>query len=403
MAWRDQLFSKTAVHDDSTSSSSSSSSSLTWGEDVPLLQGDVAEKILQVIAYLKDEDDYSAVSYQELRELVRVDLWKDTELLDRLTSENNPNVNVDTQSETLNYVTAVGITKAINLKPQLQKYKGGLLLSDLKEESYDGVEKDVATLVHDGDVLAVNGRRANKTLLYPRYKANLLVELPGTIDVAKGSRFIKTSIDLRDFVRRGDLIIIGRTPGQPGHRFRISTAGLEAFHANWECQLNAASSSVPHTATIPGRCFPFTSSILPLDDIYTGPTCKDVTAEKFGCTTLHRRVWSELEKESNNPCQNQDKTKDGTLTSSIERCRDDGIFSSFFNTNEDEVDQVLAIALSSTGALEARRKREPKGKKRKRMRLAPRKGKNNSKGKSDTAHLRNDPKYAALMRTMDSY
>jgi hypothetical protein len=396
--WRDQLFSETAVNDGDLPHSVKRDP-----DAAPLLEGDVAEKILQVLFYLQSIEDYDAVTYQECLDDVGVNLWQDTELLARLESENNPNVHIDTQSETLNYVTAVGVTKREDLEAQLQKYTGGLLLNDLKEESYEGVEYDVAKLVHDGKVLAVNGRRADKTLLYPRIKQNLLVELPGRVDVAHGSRFLRTELDLRDFIRRGDLILVGGSEPGLGSRFRVSTAGLEDVHANWECQLNAASSSVPHTATIPGRRFPFTSSILPLDDVYSGPTLKGARVEKFGCTTLHRRVWSELEKERSNPCENQNKDRHGTLTSSIEKCRDMGILSRYSKGNEEEVDNVLSVALGSTGALESRRKKEPKGKKRKRMRLAPRKGGKHKKGKKDTAHLRGDPKYAALMATMDSY
>lgn len=95
-----------------------------------------------------------------------------------------------------------------------------------------------------------------------------MVQLPGTISVVNGSRFVRTEEDLRDFVRRGDLVVIHRGKGtHVEQRFRVSTASLDGdgIHAAWECQLNAASSSVPSTTTIPGRCFPFTASVMPLD------------------------------------------------------------------------------------------------------------------------------------------
>ena len=426
MSWRDQLFSTSAVRDEER---------LSDGEvdpnQEPLLDGevDIAEKIIQVTHYLKRVDDYDAVTYRELRTYVGVDLWRDEELLERLETK-NPNVFVDRDTRTLNYVTAIGVKKKEDLPTQLDLHRSGVLLSELKEESYSGVEYDVAKLVHTGKVLAVNGREISKTLLYPRYKQNLIIELPGSVSVAKGSRFIRTDCDLRDFIRRGDLIIIGRTSSKAassstsssssssssssaaassssvevnsngGHSFRVSTASLEGMHANWHCQLNAASSSAPATATIPARCFPFTASVLPLDEIYQGPTLKDVKAERFGCTSLHRRVWDEVEKmEAENPCANQIKDKHGTLISAIDKCRELGLV-------KDE--KVFEVALGSTGAIESRRKTGPKGRGKggggkKRMRLAPRRnGRQNKKGKSDTAHLRKDPKYRALMASMEN-
>jgi len=168
------------------------------------------------------------------------------------------------------------------------------------------------------------------------------------------------------------------------------------MHANWQCPLNAASRGVPSTATIPGRCHPFTGSILPLDSIYQGPTSKGLKAERFGCSSLHRRVWDEVEKmEEVNPCESQDKDKHGTLISAIEKCRE-------LELVKDE--KVFEVALGSTGAVESRRKKNAKGAggRKKRKRLAPRRnGRSNKKGNSDTAHLRKDPKYRALMASME--
>ena len=61
-------------------------------KDMLFKRREIAEKILKIIAFLKGKDGYSAVSYQNLYEFLKIDLRKDTELLDRLTSENNVNV-----------------------------------------------------------------------------------------------------------------------------------------------------------------------------------------------------------------------------------------------------------------------------------------------------------------------
>ena len=168
--------------------------------------------------------------------------------------------------------------------------------------------------------------------------------------------------------------------------------------ANWQCQLNAASKNVPSTATVPGRCFPFTSSILPLDKVYDGPSNTGLKVERFGCASIHRRVWDEVEKiDDSNPCESDVRDKYGTLTSAIDSCRQLGIV-------EDE--KVFQVALGSTGAIESRRKLPSKkdGVKKKRKRLAPRgrRGNPNKRGKSDTDHLRKDPKYRALMASMEN-
>jgi len=120
-----------------------------------------------------------------------------------------------------------------------------------------------------------------------------------------------------------------------------------------------------------------------------------VKAERFGFTSLHRRVWSELEEheELDNPSKDQTKDKHGTLTASIEKCRELGYITD---------DRVFQVALGSTGALEGRRKKIPKGTKKRLHALPRRAGRPNKKGKKDTDHLRNDPKYAALIAAMDS-
>ena len=266
MSWQKQLFSVSAVRNEGDEQR------LSDGEhdedQVDLLDGDIAEKILQVLHFVKQIEDYDAVTYRDLRTNVGVDLWRDEELLTRLQSDTNPNVHVNMESQTVNYVTAIGVKKKLELEEQLNKHKSGVLLLDLKDESYEGVELDVASLVRDGKVLAVNGTKVAKTLLYPRTNKNIMVKLPGTISVINGSRFVRTEEDLRDFVRRGDLVVIHRGKGtHVEQRFRVSTACLDGdgIHAAWECQLNAASSSVPSTTTIPGRCFPFTASVMPLD------------------------------------------------------------------------------------------------------------------------------------------
>ena len=91
----------------------------------------------------------------------------------------------------------------------LRDNTGGMLLDKLKEETgYEGLEKDVASLVRTGEVMAINNdRQKSMSFLDSRFKEAFRdktffrVKLPGTVTLSRGSWLARTTSDLRDVIR----------------------------------------------------------------------------------------------------------------------------------------------------------------------------------------------------------
>ena len=360
------------------------------------------------MTYLKKQAQLSfgTVSFKTLRESeISINLDTDVELCGEL--EKNPQVKIErVNGGTVQYTPSFNVTDRASLAQVLRDQKRGMLLSELKGQAHDGVEKDVAALVRGGAVLAVNDKEVAKTLLMPRHEERFFkVKLPGTVSVSRGCRFARTSTDLRDVVRRGELVFIGEGIDEastltPKHNFRVSTASASKLSAAWRPKLSAGflgKKGVPNTATIPPRIFPFTASLLPLDTVYMGPSATGLNMYRQGFTSLSRRVWDELLEEdsaTNNPCVNYVRDEDGTIRSSVEKCDELGLFvlpASNGGPDNDVKDKVLKMAFGATsrarGNLKAKRKRRSNGS-----------GNTKKKGlKVAQDHLKNNPDYSHMI------
>ncbi|KAL7532667.1 hypothetical protein ACHAXR_004771 [Thalassiosira sp. AJA248-18] len=175
---------------------------------------------------------------------------------------NNPKVNVeqmpDPENPSLN-MNLFGyrakfstVRDKATLLAQINRMKNGVKWTDLMD-AYDGVEKDVQKLVSGGEILGVTNPEEKDKILFPRGES-FLVELDGCVTlenlpalppppppsapgmqhaVYKGqvartlqavrihSRMIKTDVDPRLQIRRGEAIRIG------GEWFRVSSAVRE--------------------------------------------------------------------------------------------------------------------------------------------------------------------------------
>ena len=371
------------------------------------------QRVYTCLVYLKEKvvdpetGKRVAATFAELRENVGIDLSTDEALMERLRDHPMIAVN-ELHGGNAWYEPSLNVNDRASLAQVLREQSRGVLLSELKDQAYDGVEKDVAALVRTGEVMAVNDREIAKTLLIPRFKEAfknkmfLRVRLPGTVSVSRGSRFLRTTADLRDVVRRGELIFLGDEIKE-GCVFRISTASALHLNQAWRPKLSAGfvgKKGVPNTATIPSRVFPFTASVLPLDSVYKGPSASGLNLYRQGFTSLSRRVWDDLPETDGetNPCVSSDRDKDGTILSAVKRCADLGLLvlpAEGGQAGRDVKEAVLKVALSATGAsqasrnMRAKRKRISLGSKVKRRRL-----------KVEQAHLKGNSDYSRLMGTV---
>ena len=415
-AWQQQLYTDDAAraaaadsndhdHDvgsfpDLLSSSSSSSSSsaaaaarLSDGEhdpdEVPLHGGSLQDKTFDLVTRLRAEPHHGALSYRDLRTQLGLDLWRDADLVEHLAR--HPQVELDPDLRRVAFAASLGVSGPDRLAGALQRAKRGVLLGDLKEESYAGVERDVADLVHDGRVMAVNGTEILKTLMFPRYDKQVFTELPGTVSVSRGGRFLRTTHDLRDEIRRGDVILVGALGLDKRTVFRVSSASTGQLAASWVPSLSAASSGVPNTATIPPRVFPFTETVLPLGAPFQGASATGAKCYRFGFPNFTRRVWASLAEADgkHNPCVAPNRDQDGTLTGAIAKCEELGLMS----------EAGLQVARSATGASKARRKRGQK-----RQSLAKRVGASGlgrrQRKKITQTHLVGIPGYEGLLKAL---
>ena len=86
--------------------------------------------------------------------------------------------------------------------------------------------------------MAINNDRQKSMPLDSRFKEAFRdktffrVKLPGTVTLSRGSRFARTTDDLRDVIRRGELIFIGNEIKE-GRIFRVSTASASGLYSAW--------------------------------------------------------------------------------------------------------------------------------------------------------------------------
>jgi len=162
---------------------------------------------------------------------------------------NNPKVNVeevpDPENPSLN-MNLFGyrakfstVRDKATLLAQINRCKNGVKWNDLMD-AYDGVEKDLQKLLTGGEILGVTNPEEKDKILFPRGES-FLVELDGcvTLELPKlpppsiaptagilqarklHSRIVKTDVDPRLQIRRGEAIRVG------GEWFRVSSAVRE--------------------------------------------------------------------------------------------------------------------------------------------------------------------------------
>ena len=135
-------------------------------------------------------------------------------------------------------------------------------------------------------------------------KEEHLVRLSGVVTVRRGSRLLHTSCDLRPEIRRGDALRIAVGKGSAGKKFahfRVSTALIRRAGAAWNAPLSVSSTQKPNSENVPWYAFPFTETVLPLDEPYDGPTQNNAAVFKNGCTNDLRRIWADMSHGTNFP------------------------------------------------------------------------------------------------------
>lgn len=241
---------------------------------------------------------------------------------------NNPKVNVDQVPDPENPSLSMNVfgyrakfstvRDKGTLLAQINRMKNGVKLSDLMD-AYDGVEKDLQKLLTGGEILGVTNPEDKDKILFPRGES-FLVELDGSImlelapmppepkdkndsmqnAVYKGqvarmlharrlhSRMIKTDVDPRMQIRRGEAVRIG------GEWFRLSSAIREDVPLDKQPPRAQAPPSVVSMKDlskkneVDGYCRRFDSKNIPLDGMLSeNGGIANVTKAKVARERLH--------------------------------------------------------------------------------------------------------------------
>ncbi|KAL7544871.1 hypothetical protein ACHAWF_008240 [Thalassiosira exigua] len=219
---------------------------------------------------------------------------------------NNPKVNVEEVPDPENPSLSMNlfgykakfssVRDGPTLLAQINRMKNGVRWSDLLD-AYDGVEKDLARLLKGGEALCVANPEDKDKILFPRGES-FLVELDGCVSLdlpklppePKGgnamqsaihkaqvqrllqgqrmrSRFVKTDVDPRDQIRRGEAIRVG------GEWFRVSSAIRDDLPSDKQPPRAQAPPSVVSLKElskkneVEGYCFPLDAKAIPLDGL----------------------------------------------------------------------------------------------------------------------------------------
>jgi hypothetical protein len=137
-------------------------------------------------------------------------------------------------------------------------------------------------MVLSGEVIEYKNNEKKTGVLYPRGRP-VITQIKGVVTVNPGQQYLKTSIDLRKDVWRGDAIKVGN------YWYRVS-AYTGVGDDRWNKFASSVTTDTEPTSTR-GFRDDYTATSLPLDAdyegpvIYTGPICK------HGSTNDIRQCW----------------------------------------------------------------------------------------------------------------
>mmetsp|Transcript_106948 Transcript_106948/g.209641 ORF Transcript_106948/g.209641 Transcript_106948/m.209641 type:complete len:407 (+) Transcript_106948:52-1272(+) len=251
------------------------------------------EKHIEIVEYLKKLPESAWVTFVDIERELGIRLDDEIQVLGMLKSnprvdQLQPNSGNSGGDRTLafQYRARYSLSNKSQLCELIRRSKNGLVLADVRN-CYEGVESDVMSLIVGGDIIAVHNKVEFKSLiLYPRGRP-FLTKLSGTVTATPGEQMLRTSIDLRRELRRGEAIEVG------GTWYRVGSA-IGSGAAGEQIQRAAAPASVTSDKDMSERnvyCDPYTAEALPLDGDYDGAEEYTGPAYRHGCSTDVKQAW----------------------------------------------------------------------------------------------------------------
>jgi hypothetical protein len=194
------------------------------------------------------------------------------------------------------YHTKFDIHNVNELLGVIDRRHGGVCMSDIRN-CYKNVEDDVARLIVGGEVIAVTNKQSegggHDTILFPR-RDPFLVELSGHVTSQPGSDKLRTNVDVRREIRRGDAIRIGE--GDNVEWFRVDCAILNSSGKQPErgtAPNTVSSLKERSTRQNEAKAKPFGRNVIPLDSDVISRVEWTGSAVKHGTTNDIRQLWTD--------------------------------------------------------------------------------------------------------------
>lgn len=245
------------------------------------------EKHIRIVEYLKKlPTGVKASSVDIFREL-SIDINNDVYVLGMIKS--NPKIDIETVEGELRleFRNKFQIRTKTELLTMIKRVRNGIVFNDIKD-CYTGIEGDVMSLIVGGDIIAVKNKELKSLVLYPRGEP-FLSKLSGTVTATPtglNAHRIKTSVDLRGEIRRGEAIQVG------DYWYRV---GSSVGSSQNQTQRSVAPTSVTSDREMSDRNVyidPFNAETLPLDGDFEGSDTYNGVAVRHGCTLDIKTCWS---------------------------------------------------------------------------------------------------------------